>query len=173
MPYFPRGPGPHLAWQPILFWGPRRSARHSYTTNTIGRKRPWVPPRARPDRARFVYPSAVPVWRSGSKYLPAKYVGTVMAPQGSKPGQKCQTSSKRKMGQINEESESETAREDDHASSSQAQGEPSEPRSTQAPDTKRTRTHERRDYSERATAPPPDPVLRGQGSFPSRSVFSD
>lgn len=42
-----------LAWQPILFWGPWRSARHRYT-NTIGRKRPWVPPRARPDRARLV-----------------------------------------------------------------------------------------------------------------------
>lgn len=53
MPYFPKSPGPQLAWQPILFWGPWRSARHRYT-NTIGRKRPWVPPRARPDRARFV-----------------------------------------------------------------------------------------------------------------------
>lgn len=96
-----------------------------------------------------------------------------MAHQGSKPGQKCQTSSKRKMGQRNEESASETPREDIHTPSSQAQGEPSEPRSAQAPDTKRARTHERRDYSERATAPPPDPVLRSQGSFPSRSVFSD
>ena len=78
-----------------------------------------------------------------------------MAHQGSKPGQKCQTSSKRKMGQRNEESASETPREDIHTPSSQAQGEPSEPRSAQAPDTKRARTHERRDYSERATAPPP------------------